>query len=66
MLAARNPDKGGEAERLIRARFPNAQVRFDALDPCLPRGTTNPIPRTRSFKTGKPGSCTTYFYASQG
>uniref|UniRef100_UPI0028A8562D SDR family NAD(P)-dependent oxidoreductase n=1 Tax=Brevundimonas sp. TaxID=1871086 RepID=UPI0028A8562D len=32
ILAARNPQKGAEAERLIRARFPNAQVRFDALD----------------------------------
>lgn len=32
ILAARNSDKGAEAERLIRARHPNAQVRFEALD----------------------------------
>jgi len=32
VLAARNPDKGGEAERLIRSRHPNAAVRFDLLD----------------------------------
>ena len=32
MLAARNPQKGAEAERLIRARHPNANVRFDLLD----------------------------------
>ena len=32
VLAARNPDKGAEAERLIRARHPNARVRFDLLD----------------------------------
>ncbi|MBC1181247.1 SDR family oxidoreductase [Brevundimonas sp. WCHBH090558] len=32
VLAARNPDKGTEAERLIRSRHPNAAVRFDLLD----------------------------------
>jgi NAD(P)-dependent dehydrogenase (short-subunit alcohol dehydrogenase family) len=32
VLAARNPDKGTEAERLIRSRYPNAAVRFDLLD----------------------------------
>lgn len=32
VLAARNPAKGAEAERLIRARHPNADVRFDLLD----------------------------------
>ena len=32
VLAARNPDKGAEAERLIRARHPAANVRFDLLD----------------------------------
>lgn len=32
VLAARNPTKGAEAERLIRARHPNADVRFDLLD----------------------------------
>lgn len=32
VLAARNPDKGAEAERLIRSRRPNAAVRFDLLD----------------------------------
>ena len=32
VLAARNPTKGGEAERLIRARHPGADVRFDLLD----------------------------------
>ncbi len=32
VLAARNPDKGAEAERLIRSRHPNAAVRFDLLD----------------------------------
>ena len=32
VLAARNPDKGTEAERLIRSRHPNAPVRFDLLD----------------------------------
>ncbi|WP_295186869.1 SDR family oxidoreductase [uncultured Brevundimonas sp.] len=32
VLAARNPDKGAEAERLIRSRHPNATVRFDLLD----------------------------------
>ena len=32
VLAARNPQKGAEAERLIRARHPNARVRFDLLD----------------------------------
>lgn len=31
-LAARNPQKGAEAERMIRARHPNAEVRFDLLD----------------------------------
>lgn len=31
-LAARNPDKGAEAERLIRSRHPNAAVRFELLD----------------------------------
>lgn len=32
VLAARNPQKGAEAERLIRARHPAARVRFDLLD----------------------------------
>lgn len=32
VLAARNPTKGAEAERLIRARHPGADVRFDLLD----------------------------------
>lgn len=32
VLAARNPQKGVEAERLIRARHPKANVRFDMLD----------------------------------
>lgn len=32
VLAALNPDKGAEAERLIRSRHPNAAVRFDLLD----------------------------------
>ena len=32
VLAARNPKKGAEAERLIRARHPAANVRFDLLD----------------------------------
>ncbi|WP_168189900.1 SDR family oxidoreductase [Brevundimonas sp. SGAir0440] len=32
VLAARNPDKGTEAERLIRSHHPNAAVRFDLLD----------------------------------
>ncbi len=32
VLAARNPDKGAEAERLIRSHHPNAAVRFDLLD----------------------------------
>ena len=32
VLAARNPKKGVEAERLIRARHPSADVRFDLLD----------------------------------
>ena len=32
VLAARNPAKGAEAERLIRSRHPNAAVRFDLLD----------------------------------
>ncbi|NSX32739.1 SDR family oxidoreductase [Brevundimonas vesicularis] len=32
VLAARNPDKGAEAERLIRSRHPDAAVRFDLLD----------------------------------
>ena len=32
MLAARNPNKGPEAERLIRARHPAADARFDLLD----------------------------------
>ena len=32
VLAARNPDKGAEAERLIRSRHPNAAVGFDLLD----------------------------------
>ena len=32
VLAARNPNKGAEAERLIRARHPAANVRFDLLD----------------------------------
>lgn len=32
VLAARNPDKGAEAERLIRSRHPNAAVRFELLD----------------------------------
>lgn len=32
VLAARNPDKGTEAERLIRSRHPDAAVRFDLLD----------------------------------
>ncbi|WP_295195728.1 SDR family oxidoreductase [uncultured Brevundimonas sp.] len=32
VLAARNPHKGAEAERLIRSRHPNAAVRFDLLD----------------------------------
>ena len=32
VLAARNPAKGTEAERLIRSRHPNAAVRFDLLD----------------------------------
>ena len=32
VLAARNPAKGAEAERLIRSRHPNAPVRFDLLD----------------------------------
>ena len=32
VLAARNPDKGTEAERLIRSRHPNDAVRFDLLD----------------------------------
>ena len=32
VLAARNPSKGAEAERLIRARHPAANVRFDLLD----------------------------------
>uniref|UniRef100_UPI0025E73A15 SDR family oxidoreductase n=1 Tax=uncultured Brevundimonas sp. TaxID=213418 RepID=UPI0025E73A15 len=32
VLAARNPDKGAEAERVIRCRHPNATVRFDLLD----------------------------------
>ncbi|WP_295193688.1 SDR family oxidoreductase [uncultured Brevundimonas sp.] len=32
VLAARNPYKGAEAERLIRSRHPNAAVRFDLLD----------------------------------
>ncbi|KQP48460.1 short-chain dehydrogenase [Brevundimonas sp. Leaf280] len=32
VLAARNPAKGAEAERLIRSRHPDAAVRFDLLD----------------------------------
>ncbi len=32
VLAARNQEKGAEAERLIRSRHPNAAVRFDLLD----------------------------------
>jgi len=32
VLAARNPEKGTEAERLIRSRHPKAAVRFDLLD----------------------------------
>ena len=32
VLAARNPDKGAEAERLIRSRHPDAAVRFELLD----------------------------------
>jgi NAD(P)-dependent dehydrogenase (short-subunit alcohol dehydrogenase family) len=32
VLAARNSQKGAEAERLIRARHPKADVRFDRLD----------------------------------
>ena len=32
VLAARNPDKGAEAERLIPSRHPDAAVRFDLLD----------------------------------
>lgn len=32
VLAARNLDKGAEAERLIRERHPSAKVRFDMLD----------------------------------
>ena len=32
VLAARNPQKGAEAEALIRGRYPAAQVRFDLLD----------------------------------
>lgn len=32
VLAARNPTKGAEAERLIRAGHPAAKVRFDLLD----------------------------------
>ena len=32
VLAARNPRKGAEAEQLIRARHPSANVRFDLLD----------------------------------
>ena len=32
VLAARNPDKGAEAERLIRSRHPSAAVRFELLD----------------------------------
>lgn len=32
VLAARNPDKGAQAERLIRQRHPTADVRFDLLD----------------------------------
>lgn len=32
VLAARNPDKGNEAERLIRSRHPKAAVQFDLLD----------------------------------
>ncbi|WP_395944694.1 SDR family oxidoreductase [Brevundimonas sp.] len=32
VLAGRNPQKGAEAERLIRARHPGADVRFDLLD----------------------------------
>ena len=32
VLAARNPTKGAEAERLIRARHPGADVRFGLLD----------------------------------
>jgi len=32
VMAARNPAKGTEAERLIRSRHPNAAVRFDLLD----------------------------------
>jgi len=32
VLAARNPQKGAEAERLIRARHPAAKARFDLLD----------------------------------
>jgi NAD(P)-dependent dehydrogenase (short-subunit alcohol dehydrogenase family) len=32
VLAARNPNKGAEAERLIRARHPAAHIRFDLLD----------------------------------
>ena len=32
VLAARNPAKGAEAERLIRSRHPNAAVRFELLD----------------------------------
>ncbi len=32
VLAARNPDKGDQAERLIRSRHPEALVRFERLD----------------------------------
>ncbi|WP_245159447.1 SDR family oxidoreductase [Brevundimonas intermedia] len=32
VLAARNPNKGAEAERLVRTRHPAANVRFDLLD----------------------------------
>lgn len=32
VLAARSPTKGAEAERLIRARHPAANIRFDLLD----------------------------------
>ena len=32
VLAARNPAKGAEAERLIRSRHPDAAVRFELLD----------------------------------
>lgn len=32
ILAARNPEKGAAAERLIHSRLPRARVRFDLLD----------------------------------